>query len=146
MSTAGKSADLNQVAARLRLSETNRAPLLCDLQAMFAKSKELPGRVIEWVWTEETNSRSFTLTAKFPYFNDKDWWEYELKGDPDWCLSDDRCQGNTVVLEHKTSDVNLVSEIVNMIQANERRAPARPVRHPLRCRLPTPRASATRTA
>ncbi len=120
MSTVRKSADVNQVVARLRLSETNRAPMLCDLQAMFAKSKEMPGRVIEWVWTEETSSRSFTLTAKFPYFNDKDWWEYELKGDPNWCLSDNRSQA--VVLEHKTSDVNLVSEIVSMIQANERKA------------------------
>jgi GGDEF domain-containing protein len=125
MSTVRKSAELDQVAARLRLSESNRGPLLGDLQAMFAKSKEMPGRVIEWAWTEETNSRSYTLTAKFPYFNDEDWWEYELKGDPEWCLRDNRSQGDHLVLEHKTSDLNLVIDIVNTMLANARKAAER---------------------
>ncbi|HEY9788737.1 MAG TPA: hypothetical protein V6D17_25335, partial [Candidatus Obscuribacterales bacterium] len=113
---------MSQALARMCLSEMKGPPSARDVKTMFEKCREMPGTVIEWLWQDDTSGRTYLLTAKFPYFRDRDWWDYELNDDPDWCLSDDRAQGNNIIWEYKTSDQELVIEIVRMQQANARKA------------------------
>lgn len=129
MAGVRRTADLSHVVGTLRMSDgSNRPPESKDIKAMFFKCRDMPGSIIEWVWVEKTNARTCSLTAKFPYFRDREWWDFERKDDPDWRLFDDRSQGNNVIWEYKTSDLDLVIEIVHMMQTNAKKAADRAAR------------------
>jgi hypothetical protein len=106
---------------RLTLSTANdEAPTHDDVQAMYTTSKENRDVVVEWIWTEESLNKSFDLIVVFPLIKDRDFWDYELRDDPTWTLSQDRGKGNNqVIWNYKTSDLALVDEIVRMVRANE---------------------------
>lgn len=92
------------------------APTSKDIKAMHQKTKEMRGCDVLWIWFRE--GRTYTLTGNYRYFKDREWWDYELRDDPMWTLADDRKQGNPIIWEYKTGDLELVQEIVNMVGAS----------------------------
>lgn len=100
----------------LRLGSTMAPPTKADLQTMFKTCREQGGREIEWVWTEEAKGRHLRLSTRYPLIKTREYWDWELRDDPTWTLSDDRDHGNPIIWHYKTSDLDLVFEITRMAE------------------------------
>lgn len=116
----GKKTDLPHFEDTVNLASGNTAPRKADVERMFKVSKEKPGKEIEWVWSEA--GRQFRLLTSFPVIVARDHWDYELRDDPTWTLSDDREHGNPIIWHYKTADLDLVYEITKMIEKKPARS------------------------
>lgn len=100
--------EFESIPEKLEIAHTGRAPGIDDIEIMYGQCKVLPGTDLQWVWKGKTGQRRFTLSVKYPVISQTGWWDYEVRDDPTWLISDDRKQGNNEIWKQKTCDRELV--------------------------------------
>ncbi|MCA9802443.1 MAG: DUF4388 domain-containing protein, partial [Cyanobacteria bacterium HKST-UBA02] len=119
MSDSERTQEFEKAPTILEVAHTGRAPIIDDVDRMYRQCKTVPGVDIRWVWKGRTIERRFTLTVTYPVIHQTGWWDYEVRDDPIWSITDDREQGNNEIWKQKTCDTELVLLYCGMAESKQ---------------------------
>lgn len=119
MSDSERTQEFDNAPTILEVAHTGRAPVIDDVDRMYRQCKSVPGIEIRWVWKGRTVERRFTLAVTYPVIQQTGWWDYEVRDDPIWSITDDREQGNNEIWKQKTCDTELVLLYCGMAESKQ---------------------------